>query len=290
MKIAYIGYQIQEKYNNGTTRDEDQELFDFLQKKGLNIQREVWNNQNVNWTDYDAVVLKSPWDYHEKIEEFEAWINHLNEKKVKMYNSAEKLIWNTDKHYLKDISDAGFPTIKTIYLEKDSSLEKNLFDILKTEILVVKPCVSAGSKNTILVSKEEFDSKFEEVNTWLKEEAYMIQSFVKQISEGEWSLLFFGGKYSHSLLKTPKDQYFRVQHYLGGKIHYTEANENLRAQAQKIVDVFAQNELYARVDGALIDDVFHLMELEMIEPYLFLDGNENHMENYYQALIKNENF
>lgn len=290
MKIAYIGYQIQEKYNNGTTRDEDQELFDFLQKKGLNIQREVWNNQNVSWTDYDAVVLKSPWDYHEKIEEFEAWINHLNEKKVKMYNSAEKLIWNTDKHYLKDISEAGFPTIKTIYLEKDSSLEKDLFDVLKTEILVVKPCVSAGSKNTILVSKEDFDSKFEEVNIWLKEEAYMIQPFVKQISEGEWSLLFFGGKYSHSLLKTPKDQDFRVQHYLGGKIHYTEANENLRAQAQKIVDVFAQNELYARVDGVLIDDVFHLMELEMIEPYLFLDGNENHMENYYQALIKNENF
>lgn len=286
MKLALIGYQIQEKYNNGTVRDEDQDLFDFLNGKGLDIHREVWNDPAVNWTAYDLVILKSPWDYHEKYTGFLNWMDTLAQQGVRVFNSAGVVRWNSDKHYLKDVLDSGLPAIPTRYLEKGSIIDPqhNYFKELNTPRLVIKPCISAGAKNTVLVTPEEFPELVPLIQTWLKEEAYMIQPFVEEILNGEWSLLFFGGKYSHSLLKTPKDQDFRVQHYLGGKVSYQEADGGLVEQAAAFVSRFAADTLYARVDGVVIGGIFHLMELELIEPYLFLDNVPGRMENYYRAL------
>ncbi len=288
MKLALIGYQIQEKYNNGTVRDEDRDLFDFLTAKGTDLHREVWNDPAVNWAAYDAVILKSPWDYHEKHSEFLNWTDLLSRQGIRVLNSPEMVRWNSDKHYLKDIRDSGLPAIPTLYLEKNSvtDTENNYFRELNTSRLVIKPCISAGAKNTVLVTSEEFPELLPLINTWLQEEAYMVQPFVEEILAGEWSLLFFGGKYSHSLLKTPKDQDFRVQHYLGGKVNYREADENLVRQATQFISRFAADTLYARVDGVVINGIFHLMELELIEPYLFLDNVPQRMENYYQALKK----
>lgn len=286
MKLALIGYQIQEKYNNGTVRDEDRDLFDYLTDKGIDLRREVWNDPAVNWAAYDGIILKSPWDYHEKHTEFLNWVDGLTQQGVQTFNTTEVVRWNSDKHYLKDVLDSGLPAIPTLYLEKNTSVDpkRNYFQELDTTRLVIKPCISAGAKNTILVTPEEFPGQVSAINTWLQEEAYMIQPFVPEILEGEWSLLFFGGKYSHSLLKTPKEQDFRVQHYLGGKVSYLEADENLIAQAAEFVSAFASGTLYARVDGVVIRGVFHLMELELIEPYLFLDNEPERLENYYRAL------
>jgi hypothetical protein len=286
MKLALIGYQIQEKYNNGAIRDEDQDLFDFLTEKELQVYREVWNEPNVNWTNYNSVIIKSPWDYHENHEDFLTWLEHLTAQGIKVLNSAETIRWNSDKHYLKDVLDSGLPTIPTIYLEKGESLDstKNYFLELNTPKLVIKPCISAGAKNTVLVSPEEFPELTHLINGWLEQEAYMVQPFIKEILEGEWSLLFFGGKYSHSLLKTPKDEDFRVQHYLGGKVNYIAADEKLILQAGQFIEKFAADTLYARVDGVVIEGIFHLMELELIEPYLFLNNDAQRLENYFQAL------
>ena len=104
-------------------------------------------------------------------------------------------------------------------------------------------------------------------------------------TKGEWALLFFNGKYSHSALKTAKANDFRVQHVHGGSIHSIDAPANLVATAQTIVDKFAQGCLYTRVDGLEIDGEFILMELEALEPHLFLMQNDNAMEMYYQGLL-----
>ncbi len=282
MKTAFIGYQVQEKYNNNTVRDEDQELFEFLTENGINLTREIWDDSNVNWEEYGAVILKSPWDYHEKLSSFLSWLRDLESKGIKVLNPANIIKWNSDKHYLADIAQAELPVITTVYMEKGSKVTEDYFTDLRAEKLVIKPCVSAGAKNTLLLTREEFSGKMEEIDTWLKDEAYMVQPFVEEILEGEWSFLFFGGQYSHSLLKTPKQNDFRVQHYLGGSISYPEASEEHISQAREYVEKFAQNTLYARVDGVIINGVFHLMELELIEPYLFL--KENHFPNYLKAV------
>jgi hypothetical protein len=103
---------------------------------------------------------------------------------------------------------------------------------------------------------------------------------------GEYSLIFFNGVFSHAVLKSPAVDDFRVQHYYGGTIQEITPDSKMLGSAQALVASFAKDSLYARVDGVLIDGVFHLMELELIEPYLFLGLSEKAIPNYKAALQK----
>lgn len=283
MKIAFTGYRIQEKYNTNTVRDEDGDLAQYLAAKGISVERVVWDDPDVDWTQYKAVVLKSPWDYHEKHAAFLHWLENLA---VPVWNSPATVKWNSDKHYLHEVAAAGLPVIPTQYIRTLEEANPSLFSALGSEKLVIKPCISAGAKNTVLVTPHNLEEQRKNLANWLQDEAYMVQPYVEEIQAGEWSLLFFGGRYSHSLLKTPKEADFRVQHYLGGKVTYVAATEKLIKEAEAYVLAFAADSLYARVDGVLLDGTFHLMELELIEPYLFLNGEEERMENYYRALME----
>jgi hypothetical protein len=125
----------------------------------------------------------------------------------------------------------------------------------------------------------------EKVIDLLKEESFLIQPFIREVSEvGEYSLIFFNQSFSHAVLKTPASSDFRVQHYYGGTIQEIHPDSDLLKSAQNLIDRFGNQTLYGRVDGVLIDGVFHLMELELIEPYLFLGLSEKAIPNYKEAI------
>lgn len=285
MKIAYVCYNDLGKYASGV-ENEDQILLDFLKKKGLDISREVWNDPLVNWGDYDFAILKSPWDYFDQISEFYTWLNRLEDLELPLLNPSEVVKWNSDKHYLREIAASGLLVTPTIYFEKGEKPDlSECFDTLGAQTIIVKPCISGGSKNTIKVNPENLSLLTPQIHGYLAEEAYMVQPFLAEIeSKGEWSFLFFDGKFSHSLLKKAKPGDFRVQHYLGGSIHNEPAPAHLMQAAQKYASQFAKDCLYARVDGVEVKGEFMLMELELIEPFLFLFTNEDSYQNYYQAL------
>jgi len=285
MKIAYVTYEDQGKYTSNV-ENEDQKLLHFLQKKGLEISEEIWSDPAVQWQQYDVAVLKSPWDYFDRIGEFYAWLQKIEALKVRLLNPLDIVLWNSDKHYLNDIAEAGLAVTPTRFIEKGAIPElRPFFDQFSTNKLIIKPSISGGSKNTFKFTKEDVSTLEPKIEQLLKEEGFMVQPFLPQIQEeGEWSLLFFGGKFSHCLLKKAKAGDFRVQHYLGGTIHPQIPSTQLLASAQKYVDQFANGCLHARVDGVMVNGIFHLMELELIEPFLFLFTDENSYENYYQGL------
>lgn len=285
MKITIVGYKMEKKFSQGVANDEDTELINFLISKGLDVVPSIWNDENIDWGNFDVAIIKSPWDYHNHLNEFVDWLERIDKLGVRVLNPVEIIKWNSDKHYLKDIAVKGLPVIPAEYLDKDSSFSNHFFDLFKTEKLVVKPCVSAGAQNTITVSRNNFDERSAAIEQLLKEQDYMVQPFVEEIQNGEWSFLFFNGKYSHCSLKTPKQGDFRVQHYHGGTISYPVPDPLHIEQAGAYLKSLPQSTLYARVDGVLIDHSFRLMELELIEPYLFLNGNNTLLENYYQALM-----
>ena len=76
----------------------------FLKEKGLDISLVIWNDNNINWTDYDVVIIKSPWDYHEHVTEFSDWLDSLHKLQIKVLNPVDTIKWNSNKHYLKDIN------------------------------------------------------------------------------------------------------------------------------------------------------------------------------------------
>lgn len=288
MKIALITYHDQGAYASPTVVNEDDKLLEFLQHKGLNIEKVIWNHPQIQWENYDLAILKSPWDYFDLIADFYAWLEMLKAKNVRLLNPTATVKWNADKHYLQNIMDKGLLVTPSIFLEKDAHVNLNsYFDEFETEKLIVKPCVSGGAKNTFKVTKANVDEINAKLGALIREEAFIVQPFLAEIEEnGEWSFLFFGQQFSHALLKKVKTGDFRVQHAHGGSIHPQEAPAQLLQSAQRYVDQFAQHCLYARVDGTVVNGEFLLMELELIEPFLFLDTDPSACERYYQALIK----
>jgi glutathione synthase/RimK-type ligase-like ATP-grasp enzyme len=199
MKIAYIGYKVQEKYAQGVSNDEDSELLFFLQQKGLQIDAVIWNDDTINWKNYDIILIKSPWDYHEKILSFYSWLENIKSLGIRMLNPIDIIKWNSNKRYLDDIFKAGLPVIPSIYLDKGTQIptDNSLFSQLNTDKIVVKPCISAGANNTIIVDEVTIVQQSDAINLLLSEDEYIVQPFVKEISEGEWSFIFFNRQYSH---------------------------------------------------------------------------------------------
>ncbi|WP_316820591.1 hypothetical protein [Pedobacter gandavensis] len=283
-KIAYVSYYIREIYTS-TTEDEELTLLNFLLDKGLSVERVVWNDPSVDWGKFDLALLKSPWDYTEHLTEFRQWLSHLESLSISLLNPFDKVRWNMDKHYLQEIADAGLAVINSIYLEKGSTFEFNsLQKSFNTDQLIIKPCVSAGARDTYVLTPDNFATHQQQINNLLKDNSFIAQPFMKEIFKGEWSFLFFNGVYSHCLLKVPKDGEFRVQHYYGGSINVPQTTDQYILAAKSYVDQFAEGCLYARVDGLIVDGMLNLMELELIEPYLFLHTDPESFENYYQAL------
>jgi len=286
MNIALITYLDQGAYDTTTVESEDDKLLDFLKEKGLKIEKVIWNDQNINWENYALAILKSPWDYFDLIEDFCKWLDHLEEKKVHLLNAIDIVRWNSNKRYLQEIEAAGLKITPSIFINKKESINLNhFFEKFNTDKLIVKPCVSGGAKNTFKVTADNVHEINHKLQQLVQNEDFIVQPFLPEILEsGEWSFVFFNGKYSHSLIKQAKAGDFRVQPAHGGSVHPQQPNEDLIAIAQNYVSLFAKNCLYARVDGTFVNGEFLLMELELIEPFLFLNTDPENYNRYYQAL------
>ncbi len=285
MNIVIASYNDTGRYLS-VVPNEDEMLLNLFTKHKHQVELKVWDDPSVDWTSYDIIIIKSTWDYFiGKIEKFYQWLDFIKEKNIPCLNSPDLIKWNSDKHYLIDIQSAGLNIVPSIVIEKNNLFyADDAFQKFNTDELIVKPTISGGAMNTLRLNKENAKQNEIQINDWLKEQAYLVQPLKKEIiTEGEWSFLFFNGQFSHHLLKTAKDGEFRIQHFFGGKISSPKFDQNLINIAKEYVSKFAANSLYARVDGVVGKNGFELMELELIEPYMFFFTNENSLENYYNA-------
>lgn len=288
MNIALVTYLDKGAYDSTTVESEDDKLLNFLNEKELNIEKVIWNDPRVNWENYSLAILKSPWDYFDLIEEFYSWLDFLEAKNIKLLNPIEVVRWNANKQYLQEIEAAGLKITPSFFLQNKESVNlEHFFEKFNTNKLIVKPCVSGGAKNTFKVTTDNVNEVNQKLNLLIQDEDFIIQPFLPEILEsGEWSFIFFNGAYSHSLIKQAKPGDFRVQPAHGGSVHPQKPSEELIATAQQYVTLFAKDCLYARVDGTIVNGEFLLMELELIEPFLFLNTEPENYERYYKALVE----
>jgi glutathione synthase/RimK-type ligase-like ATP-grasp enzyme len=285
MKIAYITYSGALKYATANNFNENAELLPLLQSKGLDITSEIWDDPKVDWAKYDVAVLKTPWDYHQKFEQFNRWLDHLESSNLRLFNDYRVVRWNMDKHYLQEIEQSGFEIIPSVFLSKGWKEElAPLFERLATDKLIIKPCVSGGSKDTLILNKATANKDIDSVVELLEKGDFIIQPMMSQIQEGEWSFIFFGGKYSHTIIKKPREGDFRVQQMFGGTIETVSPDQIYIDVAERYISRYAKDSLYARVDGLIVDGRFMLMELELVEPFLYLSYHPDAVEKYYTAL------
>ncbi|HEY8936521.1 MAG TPA: hypothetical protein VIM65_14940 [Cyclobacteriaceae bacterium] len=284
LRIACISERVEKL--NAYSLQEDKMLLDFLQARQCDVQRVQWSDEKINWKNFDLVIIRSPWDYHLHYESFMEWLSQLNDLGIRILNPYETIRWNSDKHYLQEMVNEGFDVIPSVFLEQGKQHDlSNLFTAFKTKQLIVKPCISAGSKNTFIVTEQNIAEQTRSINALTREGSFMVQPFIEQIHDGELSYLFFNGTFSHCILKKPQTGEFRVQLGFGGTTHLQSPSLDEIKEAQAFVDRFAKNCLYARVDGIMINDKFTLMELELIEPMLYFPDAPGSVANYYNALM-----
>jgi glutathione synthase/RimK-type ligase-like ATP-grasp enzyme len=287
MKIGIITYEDKGAYPSSIEVNEDAILEIMLKELGWDYQFEIWSDLTVDWSRYNLLLIKSPWDYFDRYAEFLSWCEHIKKLGIPSLNDMDTILWNSDKWYLREIQEKGFPIVPTKYLKKKEKIDiGSYFRDFDTHQLILKPTVSGGAKNTLKLQKDNWQEKQEIIAELLEKEDFMIQPFVEEVAKtGEYSYIFFNGKFSHAVLKSPKKGEFRVQHFFGGTIHVVEPSPEQLEYLQRIVDTFAVNTLYARVDGVWTEGVFYLMELELIEPYLFLFTSVKAKKNYKEALV-----
>ena len=287
LHVAIATYVSTGAYDTNTV-DEDALLSKLLEELGISQELLAWSDPDVDWSRFTHVLIKSTWDYFDYYPEFLAWLDQLEALGTSVLNPVVTLRWNSSKNYLLELKAKGYPCVAGQILPKGSTTTfEALHDALGFETLVVKPLVSGGAKNTLKVTRGAGKELEDKIASLLQEEDFLVQPYIPEIvAVGEYSLIFFNGVFSHAVLKSPAVDDFRVQHYYGGTIQEITPDSKMLASAQALVASFAKDSLYARVDGVVIDGVFHLMELELIEPYLFLGLSEKAIPNYKAALSK----
>jgi glutathione synthase/RimK-type ligase-like ATP-grasp enzyme len=231
-----------------------------------------WSDSVIDWLQYDAVILRSTWDYFHHVAAFRAWIDRLESIGAKLWNRPIILRGNIDKRYLTDIRHPHLAPPPSAFFVKGSRVD--LAAVLQargwTEA-VVKPTVSADGFSIERVSLATADDDQHALDEMVAHADVMIQKLVPEIrTNGEISLMFFNGEYSHAVGKRAAGGEFRVQERLGGVITPTVAPVRLVRLAGDLLQRAAPGTLYARVDVVVTADRFVLMELELLEPSLYL--------------------
>jgi len=268
---------------------DDRTLLRPLTDRGIKAEPAVWSDPDYPWQDCDAVVIRSCWDYHLRDEEFLRWITSLESTGCNLWNPPAVIRWNADKSYLRSLENKDLPIVPTLWCEPGKM--RTLTDTLRDagwDKAVVKPRISATAHRTQLVDAKNAESEqalFEEL---MAGPGVMVQKFMDSIAtNGEWSLMFFGGQFSHAVLKTPKPGDFRVQSDFGGKSLAADPPVPVLECATRAVQAVPPT-LYARVDGVVdrVDsqDQFRIMELELIEPALFLTSDPRAADRFADAI------
>jgi glutathione synthase/RimK-type ligase-like ATP-grasp enzyme len=272
------------------TKD-DQSLIAPLAKLGIEARPAIWSDPRVNWRQADAVLIRSCWDYHLRLKEFLAWTFTLEQAKVRVLNPAPMLRWNTNKIYLRELEEKGVPIVPTLWPELGFQLKQEL-QLRKWKRAVVKPRVSATAYRTLLTSLDNAGDAQTLINDLMSGDLMrgpgaMVQEFLEEVqSRGEWSLIFFSGQFSHAVVKTPKPGDFRSQEEFGGDIRNTPPSESLIQTTSRALAAIHPTPLYARVDGVESRGQFRLMELELIEPALYLNLADGAAEKFADAIAR----
>lgn len=270
-KVAFVTYSA---LPNGT--EDDRLAIQCLLDERVDAEPIAWDAPDVDWTAFHSIVLRSCWDYHNRPEEFAQWVQRLAAIDAPLWNRPNLVLWNMNKRYLSSLDAKGIRTAPTMWLDKGS--RASLSGIMREqdwEKAVVKPVISASADRTWLVSAHHADNEQPDMDAMLKQTEVMVQQFVEEITiRGEWSFVFLNKEYSHAVLKQPATDDFRVQEEFGGTLSNDTPSPNIVEQAGRIMALVEGPCLYARVDAVDTGEGLLLMELELIEPHLFLaQGN-----------------
>lgn len=264
---------------------DDELLVSALRSRGYDCQPVIWNDAGVDWGAFDALLIRSIWDYFQHYAQYLRWLDELDRLALPTLNPLEVLRWNSNKRYLLELPSREVAIIPT-RLASGRDLTQHLAAMQGQEI-VIKPTVSGTAWHTVrgLAGSADLAAAIAKLPADFE---YLVQPFMPQIAaEGEWSLIFFDGEFSHAVLKRPVSGDYRVQNEFGGTAASVEPSPQIMDSARRAVRAvraLGHDGCYARIDGVWDGAEFLIMEVEMIEPSLFFGGNARAAERFAEVI------
>lgn len=274
--------------------DEELPLHAALRERGLRFATPIWDDPAVDWAAFDAVLIRTTWDYVEKIDAFERWLARADVA-TRLFNPLPLVRWNLRKRYLAALQSEGVPCIETVWIHPDAPIDlPAVLAKMGWARAFLKPELGATSSGTL-----RFDANTEglararaHLTETLPRSAMMLQPYLDAVErEGELSLMFFDGAFSHAFRKVPVPGDYRVQREHNATDHAVTAAPDEIALSTRVIQtatrLTGEAPLYARVD--LLRDgggALRLTELEMVEPSLFLHHAEGGAARLVDALLR----
>jgi glutathione synthase/RimK-type ligase-like ATP-grasp enzyme len=252
-----------------------------LASEGAEVVPLPWTART-DLTGFDLVLPLVAWGYHLKYERWLSFLAEVESSGVPMINPPALLRWNSDKAYLAELGEKGVPTVPTLAVEQccDADLEEARlrFDC---DWLVIKPPISASATGTHRLGP------MDDLPADSRRRPMIIQPFIEEIARtGEFSLMLFNGEFSHCVVKRPKSGDFRVQPHLGGVTLPSQAPPGAERLARQALTAAPARATYARVDiVADGEGALRIMELELIEPALFLEHAPDGGAAFTRAIV-----
>ena len=284
MKIGFVNTAIRERLSF-----DDEVLATALRAAGHEVTCVFWDNPDERFENCDLYINRSCFEYHKHPESYGAWLDSLTARNIPFLNPVDVIKSNMCKSYLQDMAQKNAAIIPTLFIRNASyqELQEQITASGWTE-LVCKPFVGAASHNlkridTAAISADDFSDYRTESGAY----ELLVQPFWTDFAQsGEISFIFFGTDYAHAIIKKPAAEDFRVQGRFGGTCARYDAAPAHIAQARDslIASGFAEDLLYARVDGVIRDGKFYLSELEINEPWLFFTEAPESCELFRQRM------
>lgn len=253
-----------------------------LARRGIAAELVPWDSAQA-WASYRLVVVRTPWDYFARLQEFLDWARRTSAL-TDFVNPFSVIEWNSHKAYLRELASAGIATVPTLWLARGAVDAATRLRDCGWEEVVVKPAVSIGAIGALRVRAADPACVWH-VEQLVTEGDVLIQPFVASVAAaGEVSLIYFGGAFSHAIRKQPAPGDFRVQDMYGGTVHAHDPSDAEYELAARALACVPSPTAYARVDVVEFDHEPAVMEIELIEPELFLGASEFAADRFANVL------
>jgi glutathione synthase/RimK-type ligase-like ATP-grasp enzyme len=257
--------------NKADLHAEDDRVREGFISAGLPTESVIWRAPGIEWDSYSAAILRSPWDYIDDPAGFLDVLTRIEASSCRLFNPIEAVRWNIDKGYLFDLEERGVPGIPT-YRASDAARAQAAMQREGYRHAILKPTIGAAASDSFRVTTRDLDRRAEEVARERPSLEYLIQPFIESVVEdGELSFVYFGGRLSHVLRRTPAAGDYRVQGVYGGSVEQWSASKDDVAQSDAVVAALPFDLLYARIDMIRYRGRLAVMEVELIEPIMGFD-------------------
>ncbi|MFN4017265.1 MAG: RimK family alpha-L-glutamate ligase [Reyranella sp.] len=256
-----------------------------LERRGCRVTGAAWDGLRAAFTGADAVVLRSTWGYYRALDDFKAWTEAMAAS-TRLFNSIDLVRWNLRKDYVEKLAAAGVRVPRSFVVPCEAAAIGRVLDETGWAQAVVKPASGASGHSVELLQRATLAAQVAGLADEARRAGVVVQEFLPEIADGELSLVYFDGAFSHAIRKRPPPGEFRTNSRYTPIRTAEVPPPEVTQQGGACLATLPEMPLYARVDGVVRDGVLVVIEVEVLEPALALDVDPLAAERFAEATMK----